>query len=40
MEPIKRRDGVLVQGEVESLVKQIGKRVKVTGAQWRIENAP
>ncbi|MBU6230989.1 MAG: ISKra4 family transposase, partial [Cyanobacteria bacterium REEB459] len=27
-------------GEVESLVKQIGERVKITGARWKPENAP
>lgn len=27
-------------GSVESLVKQIGNRVKITGAQWKEENVP
>jgi len=27
-------------GDVESLVKQIGERVKITGARWKTENAP
>jgi hypothetical protein len=27
-------------GDIEALVKQIGERVKITGAQWKTENAP
>ena len=27
-------------GSVESAVKQIGERVKITGAQWKAENVP
>jgi hypothetical protein len=25
---------------VESAVKQIGKRLKISGAQWKLENLP
>jgi hypothetical protein len=25
---------------VESAVKQIGKRLKISGAQWKLENVP
>ncbi|YAG04834.1 Transposase [Nostoc sp. DSM 114167] len=27
-------------GAVESAVKQIGKRLKISGAQWKLENVP
>jgi hypothetical protein len=27
-------------GDVEALVKQIGERIKITGARWKPENAP
>jgi hypothetical protein len=27
-------------GAVESAVKQIGKRLKISGAQWKSENVP
>lgn len=30
----------LGSGAVESAVKQIGERVKITGAQWKPENVP
>ena len=34
-----QREGLcLGSGEVESLVKQIGERVKITGARWKREN--
>ena len=36
-----QREGLCIgSGEVESLVKQIGERVKITGARWKPENAP
>jgi len=27
-------------GSIESTVKQIGRRVKISGAQWKMENVP
>ncbi|MBU6231023.1 MAG: hypothetical protein KGQ93_15295 [Cyanobacteria bacterium REEB459] len=36
-----QREGLGIgSGEVESRVKQIGERVKITGARWKPENAP
>ena len=31
---------LLVLAPVESAVKQIGKRLKISGAQWKLANVP
>jgi hypothetical protein len=34
------RENYSHRGAVESAVKQIGKRLKISGAQWKLENVP